>query len=1373
MTLNDHFPLLGNAGGAFRIDPLSGTISVSRELDVSGAGHYILTVRATDGGTPARSATARARITVSLSELSRPKFSFQREYQAEISEDVPVGTSVIHVSAKSSSELTYEITRGNGEGKFRINPYTGVITTQRRLDFEATATYALVISAVNMAGVRSSVTVGVQVVDVNDNPPVLKRNVYSGSVSEAAAVNSVVSADDGSPLVIRATDPDRNQNSFLVFQIMDELAKTFFTVDSNTGSVRIISDLDYETFTEFYFQVQVRDNGSPELTAEGPAEVLIRVLNINDSPPKFSQDSYEAVLLLPTYAGVEVLRVDALDPDRNSDLSFTIPENISHVFAVDSKTGVLTVRNGKLSQDRFCFSVTASDGRFSCTALVTVLVRQAPDSGLAFSRPAYSCSVLENIWNFSTLVVVTVIGNHLNEPLKYTLLNPGSRFSIHPTSGAVLTTGIPFDREEQECYELVIEVRREYDRMRVARVTVRVRVEDVNDNVPEFVGLPYYAAVQVHAQLGFSIFQASARDPDEGDNGKISYQLEGDDRYFEIDGVTGRITLKETFGEDFTNVEFPLAIVARDAGEPSLLTTVALPVRVLSKAMPVFDRPFYSVSVHEDVPVSTAILNVNATSPQHENLVYTLVNVDAWLPFDIDFHTGAISVIYALDYETTAYYKLTVRSTDTFTGAGSEADVQVIVVDANDNAPLFESVFYSAALGENSLIGTSVVQLSATDKDSKNNNAIHYRILSDVLNSTDYFHINSTSGLVLTACLLDYELVRRHTFTVRATDAGSPAKSADVTVTVSVIDANDNPPSFDQPLYEAFIGQSAPRGNFVTCVQASDADNGDVNQLEYGILSGDERMTFVMDSETGVVSLSNQRRLDERNSYVLNVSVSDGVFTNTARVHIQVLGANLYGPLFSQRSYLAEIKENAPTGTVVIQVSATDEDAGIYGQIKYSFINDLGKSLFDIRADGVIVTSQVLDKENPFHSDIVLTLMAVDGGGKASYCTVRVALTDENDNAPRFKSVEYKVSIKANISPGSLVTQVQAHDLDSGDNGRVFYSLYSEARLPLVDVLEIEADTGWIVTKASLAHLRGTGLSFFVKATDNGVPAKHALVSTFVHVLPPDASVPTFSQPQYSFTVAEDTPVGTALGSVYLGMSQKATFALVSGETIESNEAKTFVMDGDSGLLRTNKTLDYEAVKVYNFRVAAVMRENLVESLSVVEVEVKIKDINDNQPYFQTSSYVAVVPEGMSVGTRVIQVCALDPDWGSNGQVRYHLEAQDGTPCGNFSAGTVFGVDSRTGWITTMDELDHERCPSYTFDVVASDLGEMRTLSSTAVLTVTIADVNDNPPTFECDYYTGAAMENEPLGEVVTVLRTRDLDTSDQNRLVSIYITGV
>lgn len=154
--------------------------------------------------------------------------------------------------------------------------------------------------------------------------------------------------------------------------------------------------------------------------------------------------------------------------------------------------------------------------------------------------------------------------------------------------------------------------------------------------------------------------------------------------------------------------------------------------------------------------------------------------------------------------------------------------------------------------------------------------------------------------------------------------------------------------------------------------------------------------------------------------------------------------------------------------------------------------------------------------------------------------------------------------------------------------------------------VQVESDSGWMMTKSTVDHLQGTVLSFFVKATDGGSPPKHSLVSAFIHVVPPDAYVPSFSQPQYSFTIPEDTSVGTALGSVYLGPGQVGFFTAVGGETLDSNQGETFMVEKETGLIRLLKPLDYEDVNIYRFKVAAMTRRDLTESVTTVDVEVKV-----------------------------------------------------------------------------------------------------------------------------------------------------------------------
>lgn len=917
-------PPTGNTGNAFHIEPVLGSITVARDLDLSNIGHYVLTVRVSDNGVPPLSTTTIVRIAVTLSDNTSPKFP-QPEYQTEITENAMVGTSITTVSAVSQSTVTYDIKQGNIENFFQINPYSGVITTQKCLDYETTAFYTLIVQATNMAGMASTATMLIQVVDENDHPPVFQHLHYYGSISEVAPVNSVVLNSDNSPLVIKATDADQNQNALLVYEIVEDTAKMFFTVDAGTGSIRTTANLDHETFVSFHFHVHVKDSGRPQLTADNPTEVTIQVIDTNDSPPHFTKYAFETVLLLPTYAGVEVLKVSAMDPDKvDTTLTYSLSEGVLDHFSIKPYSGIIIVKNENFSEDCFRFSVKVSDGKFSSMAWVTVVLREALDSGLRFTQSIYTSLIKENISNITKVAVVNAVGNQLNEPLTYTLLNAGTHFRIRPTSGVIQTKGIPFDREEQEYYDLVVEARREHDSLHVARVMVRVQIEDVNDNAPVFVGLPYYAAVQVKSEPGSSIFRVMALDGDKGINGNVSYYLKDDHGHFEINQQTGSLHLKRSFESDLSNVEYHIVIYARDCGYPPLSSTIEFPITIVNKAMPVFDKSFYSVSVNEDIALHTPVLGINATSPEGQNIIYTIVDGDLSLQFDVGFDTGVISVIHFLDYETASSYHLTIRATDYLTGAHAEVNVDVLVHDINDNPPVFQKMSYMVVLSETAMIGTPALQVMATDKDSEKNNVVHYQIFSDTHNSTEYFHIDSSSGLILTARMLDHEIVQKYDFIVRATDNGFPPLSSEVSVTVVLNDINDNPPVFNQLLYEAYMNELAPRGHFITCVQASDADSSDYDKLEYSILSGNEGMNFVMAKKTGIITLSSHRKQRMEPAYSLNVSVADGLFTSTAQVRVKVVGANLYGPLFGQNIYEAELRENAVVGTKVIQVSASE-----------------------------------------------------------------------------------------------------------------------------------------------------------------------------------------------------------------------------------------------------------------------------------------------------------------------------------------------------------------------------------------------------------------------------------------------------------------
>uniref|UniRef100_A0A672IDN9 FAT atypical cadherin 1a n=1 Tax=Salarias fasciatus TaxID=181472 RepID=A0A672IDN9_SALFA len=1358
----------GNVANSFAIEPVLGTITVAKELDRSGKTMFELIVKASDNGIPPLSATTTVHIVVTVSDNAAPRFT-EKEFSAEVSESVLPGSFVSLVTAISQSSVFYQIKSGNIGNVFDINPNSGVVVTQQALDYETTPQYRLIIQGTNMAGLASNATLLIHLKDENDNAPVFTQREFKGVISESAPINSIVLTHGNTPFVIRASDADCDQNAMLIYQIVEPFAHNYFAIDSSTGAIRVTTALDYEQRKVFRFTVQVHDLGMPRLFAETPANVTIEVIDVNDCSPAFSQELYETTVIVPTYKGVEVIQVNATDADSgpNAKLLFSISEgNIGDKFKMDPITGIISIQNITQLRSRYELKARVSDGRFASVATVKINVRENKESKLKFTQESYKAYVQENSSEKKTLAVIAVVGNQVNEPLFYKILNPDSRFQISRTSGVVSTTGIPFDREVQDRYDIVVEVTREDRSDDGAHVVVTVQVEDVNDNKPMFVNLPYHALIQMDAEEGQAIRQVTAVDRDVGANADIRYHLQEHQEHFQI-SPAGEISLRRKFEMDSLNSDFVIVVIARDNGEPALSAEVEVPVRVVNKAMPVFEKPFYSTEIPENIQLHSPVLHVQASDSEGPRIVYTISEGDPFKQFSIDFNTGVIHVIQPLDFETHPAYKLNVRATDSLTGAHSEVFVDIILEDVNDNAPMFLSTAYHANISEASVIGTSVLQVGAKDSDTGNNQEVFFQLVEERGMSSDYFSIDRDTGIISTAQLLDYEEIWQHKLRVRVVDGGVPALSSDVTVTVDVTDLNDNAPVFTEHTYRSTISELAPRGHFITQIQASDADSSDMNKLEFSIISGNEDQNFAINKQTGAIVISNHRRPHMLPLYSLNVSVTDGVFRSSALVIVTVTGANFHNPTFSQEDYLLELVENSPAGTLVGEAKAVDDDEGIYGQITYQIINDFAKDKFSINENGEIFTLESLDRENPAEKVIPISLVAKDGGGKVGFCIVNVIVTDANDNAPQFKAVEYKATIASDVPRGTSVVKVGASDMDEGSNADIEYSLEADVE-NVEENFEIHPTSGVIVTKESLIGLENELYAFFVRAKDTGNPPQQSVVQVHIRIVAPEMPIPKFAEPHYRYTIAEDLPIGTEIDVIQAESEQPVVYSIVKGNTPESNEDEVFVVDKESGTLKLQKSLNHEMTKWYQLTLLAQSKQENYEIVASVNINIQVKDVNDNKPVFESDPYEAVVVENLPTGTQVIQVKANDHDFGTNGHVVYSLDPKQDSA----DIPELFAVNSETGWVTTLKELDREKVDRYSIKVLATDQGDKVQHATATRVEVTVADVNDNPPRFTAEIYKGTVSEDDPPSGVIAILSTTDEDSEDINKQVNYFITG-
>ncbi|XP_054832337.1 protocadherin Fat 2 [Eublepharis macularius] len=1352
----------GNIGGFFSINMLSGIITVSQKLDQFKQERFALTVKAEDQGFPQLTDLATVHIYIKPSDGTPPQFTAV-EYVTEISESAAVGSPVILVSAKSPLPVSYEIKEGDRDGLFSINYQSGLISIQKNLDFEQTSSYQLKIRGTNMAGAFMDVLVFVYVIDENDNAPVFDNHSFVGWINENIPLGNMVMDENNAPLVVCASDADQNSNALLSYEILQPEALEFFKIDPSMGTLTTSANIDYEHTSVFRFNVHIHDSGSPTLFASQPTEVTIYVRDINDCPPVFSKDIYEVSAVLPEYQGMELITVHA--EDKDSEVVYSIAEgNPENVFHIHPTTGLISLLNATTIERYHELTVRAGDGLYKTNALVRINFIKAQNSTLKFDQHSYMATVTENTTDIKTLVVLGVTGNQLNEPLLYSIMNEKERFRMIQSSGVLQTNGMKFDRETQDTYEIAVEVKDIKNPPRVSQAIVKIYVDDVNDNPPHFENVPYYTAVQDGTEPGDVIFQVFATDEDVGNNGVIFYSFVEDYEYFWIDPFLGDISLKKPLDYQTLN-KYTLKVKATDDGEPSLYAVEEVLVTVRNKSNPLFQSLFYNVKVPENIPLYTPVLHIQARSPEGLRLIYNIVEKEVLKQFSVDFKTGVLMVINQLDYELVMKHTFTVRATDTALGAFSEATVGVEVEDINDNLPVFSQMVYNASVSEGRPARTPVVQVFATDTDSGRNKLISYQILEDSSDMAKFFNIDASTGQITTSQALDYEANQEFHFKVRATDHGMPPLSSEALVIVSVLDINDNPPKFSQLYYEANVSEMVTCGHVVIKVQAFDSDSRDTPRLEYKILSGNDNRHFTINNTTGIISTLNRCKKDLESFYNLRVSASDGVFKTTVPVYINTTNVNKYSPSFQQDVYEAVLAENAKIGTKVIELLAIDPDVGPYGTVDYTIINKLGQEKFSIDNNGHIETLQKLDRENSTERVVAIKVMAKDGGGKVAFCIVKIILTDENDNPPQFKASEYVLSIQSNMSKGSPVIQVLAYDADEGVNADVIYSVDSTVDVVAEDVVEINTATGLVKVKGSLNGLENRTVNFKVKAEDARPPHWNSIVPVNLQVVPKEVSLPRFSEPLYTFSASEDLPEGSEIGSVRAVAEDPIIYSLVKGTTAESNKDGVFALDKQTGALTIQKTVDHEKMKWYQVDVLAHCSHHDTDLVSLVSINIHVKDVNDNKPVFEADPYRAFVMENMPAGTTVIQVTASDLDTGSDGEVTYSLESEPG----NISE--LFTIDSETGWIMMQKELDCEVQEIYKFYVVASDHGRKVQLHSRALVEVTVTDENDNAPQFTSEIYKGSVIENAEPRQMITTLRTTDADISEQNKQVICYIT--
>ncbi|XP_065781524.1 cadherin-11 isoform X2 [Muntiacus reevesi] len=448
------------------------------------------------------------------------------------------------------------------------------------------------------------------------------------------------------------------------------------------------------------------------------------------------------------------------------------------------------------------------------------------------------------------------------------------------------------------------------------------------------------------------------------------------------------------------------------------------------------------------------------------NIKYILSGEGAGTIFVIDDKSGNIHATKTLDREERAQYTLMAQAVDRDTNRPLEPPSEFIVKvqDINDNPPEFLHETYHANVPERSNVGTSVIQVTASDADDPTygNSA---KLVYSILEGQPYFSVEAQTGIIRTALPnMDREAKEEYHVVIQAKDMGGHmgGLSGTTKVTITLTDVNDNPPKFPQSVYQMSVSEAAVPGEEVGRVKAKDPDIGENGLVTYNIVDGDgmELFEITTDYETqeGVVKLKKPVDFETKRAYNLKVEaanvhidpkfISNGPFKDTVTVKIAVEDAD-EPPMFLAPSYIHEVQENAAPGTVVGRVHAKDPDAA-NSPIRYSIDRhtDLDRFFTINPEDGFIKTTKPLDREETAWLNISVFAAEIHNRHQEAKVPVAIRVLDVNDNAPKFAApYEGFICESDQTKPHSNqpIVTISADDKDDTANGpRFIFSLPPE-----------------------------------------------------------------------------------------------------------------------------------------------------------------------------------------------------------------------------------------------------------------------------------------------------------------------------------------
>ncbi|XP_026714387.1 cadherin-related family member 2 isoform X2 [Athene cunicularia] len=931
-------------------------------------------------------------------------------------------------------------------------------------------------------------------------------------------------------------------------------------------------------------------------------------------------------------------------------------------------------------------------------------------------------------------------------------------------------------------------------------------------------------------ELGQYAFQLKAIDID-GD--PLTYSISGPEAfYFSVNAQTGNVTLRNSLDREL-QARLTITVGVFDGMNDAVSRKLTIIVEDRNDNAPVFQNLTYKTSIPETTKIGSVIYTVFANDSDTGNASKVTYSIEEVIPDNTKNHwlfyilaNGNVVLNGSLDYAKNTFYQIKILAKDgggmlhnVLTFHETSTYLSLTIEDQPNLDPRFLSEPYSGSVPENCALGTTVLTVTAMDRDTGVNDKIFYSIT----NASVPFAINAMTGIITVSGPLDREQLPSEEVLLEVTareknlDIHNKVAQASTLVKVMVTDVNDNKPKFyhcSLPSCNFLTGaQNNFRGSIIEhsssrlpvsnlSIVAHDPDKS-INSNYKLYLQGPNARAFTVSPleivGTGEVQLlvQNPSAVDYEISHVMVVQIIANDMGNptdccsTATVTIDLIDSNDHIPEFPRSTYNLSVMENSPAGTIISSnITAYDPDSGALGQITYQLLPESIRKIFTVNATTGAVLVQngsLLDRET--RSIYYANLQAKDGGNLVGTTVLEITVLDDNDMVPIITG-SYFISVEEgqNIS-----TKIQAIDNDEpgNHNSKLGFKILPG---PFSNNFTINAATGEVCSKEpldreALEDERGQ-MVLTVKVYDHGVPQLSTLVNITITVGDVNDNAPMFLNQSYEFSVFEDSP-GSFVGEVEARdadrteINSRISFLLQRGSgssnfLIRSSSLASGYYSGQLSM-DPDMSLDYDTLQQKFFSLVVLAENTATDNVgdtANVSVVVHILDINDESPTILPNSLqdVRVSENGTQHGL-VCVLAASDPD--TNPLLVFEELA---VTCfkGASSAGEVcwdwFMLAPNGSVLVNSSDIDYELCDRVMLTLRAEDLYTEKgnRYSQNETLRILITDVNDNMPVFLPISETFVVVpEISPVDLQVATVKATDADSGPKGTITFSIISVV